>query len=289
MVITKINGGLGNQMFMYAAGRRLAHVLGAELKLDISAFADYPLRTYGLSIFNIHENIATPKEIAALIGKKQWILKRAVNRLINRPQLLLPTYIKEKHYHFNPEILDLPDGVYLDGYWQSEKYFIDIDNIIRQEFTIKLPQTEENKRLSDLISSRQSVNIHIRRGDFVLNPVVNRVHGVCDLEYYLHCVKQITKTIKNPHFFVFSDDFEWVYNNLKLSFPTTFVEHNGQDKNYEDIRLMNQCKYHIIANSSFSWWGAWLSQSEGKIVIAPKHYFRENMNTTIYPQEWILN
>lgn len=289
MVITKINGGLGNQMFMYAAGRRLAHVLGVELKMDISEFANYPLRTYGLRAFNIHENIATPQEIAALTGKKQWIVKRAFRRLLHRLQELLPTHIKEKHFHFNPEILGLPDNVYLDGYWQSQKYFIDIENIIRREFTVKTPQTGQNERLAEMISSRESVSIHIRRGDFILNPEVNKVHGICDLGYYSRSVKQLTKKIKNPHFFIFSDDFGCVNNKLKLSFPTIFVDHNGQDKDYEDMRLMSQCKYHIIANSSFSWWGAWLSQSVDKVVFAPKHWFRENFNTIdLCPPEWIL-
>lgn len=291
MVIVKIIGGLGNQMFMYAAGRRLAHVLGVELKLDIRGFETYKLRRYSLGSFNIQEKFASAEEVAALT--KRGSIERVLAKLLCRPRRPAPTHIREKHFHFDPEILSLPDGVYLEGYWQSEKYFTDIAGIIRQEFTVKPVQTGKNRELGEEIALCESVSLHIRREDYVSNPHVNQVHGLCDIDYYFRCVEHLTQTVKNPHFFVFSDDPKWARDSLKQPYPTTLVEHNKADKDYEDLRLMSQCKHHIIANSSFSWWGAWLHPREDKIVIAPKQWFGKEQQASrkmndLLPATWIL-
>ncbi|MBT9150861.1 MAG: O-antigen biosynthesis glycosyltransferase WbnK [candidate division WS2 bacterium] len=133
------------------------------------------------------------------------------------------------------------------------------------------------------------MSLHIRRGDYVFNLHTNQFHGTCDLDYYFRCVEYLTTKVKNPHFFIFSDEPEWARNNLKLSYPTTLVDHNEADKNYEDLRLMSQCKYHIIANSTFSWWGAWLSQNPEKIVFAPKRWLKsDDYNPKdLMPDKWI--
>ena len=289
MVVVKLCGGIGNQMFQYSAGRRLAYVHSTELKLDISWFEIYKLRKYALGAFNIQENFATLEEIEALKVIKHGFADRLIANVMGRKTGTAPPYIREKHPSFDPEILSLPDGVYLEGYWQSEKYFAGMEGIIRPEFTVKTAQEGKNCELADMIASCASVSLHIRRGDYVSNPEANRVHGICTLDYYHRCVKQLTKIVKKPHFFVFSDDHDWVRDNLKLSYPMTPVNHNGSDKDYEDLRLMSQCRHNIIANSTFSWWGAWLNESPDKIVIAPERWFNDSSRDTkdLIPDNWI--
>ena len=277
MIVVRLIGGLGNQLFRYAVARHLAEIHRTVLKIDISGFKTYKLHRYSLWPFNIQESFASPEEVTALTVPKRGIAECVIKRVLRRPPEPAPTYIREKKlFHFNPDILELPDGIYLDGSWQSEKYFADIENIVRQEFTVKTPPTGKNKELAEQITSRESVSLHIRRGDFVSNSHTNQVHGTCDLDYYFRCVEHLTQTVKNPHFFIFSDDPEWARDNLKLPYPMTLVDHNGADKNYEDLRLMSQCKHHIIANSTFSWWGAWLNQNPEKIVLAPKRWFKSD-------------
>jgi len=291
MIITKLIGGLGNQMFQYADGRRLAHVLGAELKLDISEFNTYKLRTYSLGNFNIREKFASSEEVAALTSPTT--LERIFAKVRRRQPRPPRTYIKEKHFHFDPDILNLPNDVYLDGYWQSEKYFADISGIIRREFTVKVPWTGENKELGEQINSCESVSLHVRRGDYSSDPHTNKVHGCCGIDYYLRCVEFINSKLKHAHFFAFSDDPQWVADNLKLPYSMTIVGHNNMSKEYEDLRLIGQCKHHIIANSSFSWWGAWLNPREDKIVFAPKQWFGNEEQASrkmddLFPDGWIL-
>lgn len=290
MVIVRLIGGLGNQMFQYAAGRRLARMLGVKLKLDISEFDKYTLRTYDLGVFNIQESFATPEEVAALTVRKQGIVERMIGWILREPARMTPTYIREKEkFHFDPDILNLPNNVYLEGSWQSEKYFADIGMIIRQEFTVKTPPVGKNKELMKRIASYESVSLHVRRRDYVSNPRTNRFHGTCDLDYYFRCVEYLAQILENPQFFAFSDEPEWVRHNLRLPYLTTVVDHNGIDKAYEDLRLMSQCKHHIIANSTFSWWGAWLSQNPERIVLAPKGWLRSHDYDPrdLIPDRWI--
>lgn len=290
MIITKLIGGLGNQMFQYALGRNLAHRLGGELKLDLSGFRNYKLRQYELSVFNIQGRFASDEDLRALPVTEEGILSKISNRLVKKtasPDDPLP--VKEKDPGFDPGILTLKGNIHLDGYWQNEKYFSDIEGIIRQEFTFKTPQTGRNKELAELIASTESVSVHVRRGDYVSNPKTHQYHGTCDPDYYLRGVDFLSPQISNIHLFIFSDDPRWCRNNLELAYPVTFVEHNKQENSYEDLRLMSQCKHHIIANSSFSWWGAWLNTNKNKIVIAPKIWFRSEELNSRYatPQSWV--
>jgi hypothetical protein len=289
MIIVRIIGGLGNQMFQYAAGRRLAAIHNTALKLDISDFADYNLHRYGLSVFNIKESFATPEEVQLLKESESGSLKKMFENLLRRPSKLEKTHIRETQYHFDPQILALPNSIYLDGYWQSEKYFADIADSIKNEFTVRLPQTGTNLELAQKISSCDSVSLHVRRGDYVTDAKTNTIHGTCDLEYYERCIENLVQKIHHPCFFIFSDDPDWAARNLKMAYPATFIGHNGPEKNYEDLRLMSQCRHHIIANSSFSWWGAWLGQHQETIVCAPKRWFNSpSFNTKdLLPQTWV--
>lgn len=289
MIIVKLIGGLGNQMFQYAAGRRLAEKNRAELKLDIGAFKNYELRKYGLDVFNIREQFATEREIEVLTVTKQGITEKALNRLFNRQARRPASFIAQKHFHFDPVILKLEDPVYLDGHWQSEKYFLDIEDIIRKEFTITVGQDAVNKKTSESITGSESVSIHVRRGDYVSNEATKQYHGICSIEYYHKAINMITGKIKEPHLFVFSDEPDWVKRYLKSNCPVTYIDFNGRDKAYEDLRLMSLCKHHIIANSSFSWWGAWLCQYPDKTVYAPAKWFNgDSINTKdLLPDGWL--
>jgi len=286
MIITKLIGGLGNQMFQYATGRLLAYKNKAVLKLDLSAYdnqSGITQRQYELSPFNVQQNFSNQIDNKIICGpEKKGLLGKIFRKLPD--SFYKSNYIKEKGHNFNSSILDLNNNVYLDGYWQSEKYFSDISDIIRSEFTLKNNSLDPS--LLQEIINKNSVSLHIRRGDYVFNPVTNRFHGVCTLDYYKRAIDFIEERFEDLTFYIFSDDLNWCKENLKINHPTFFVEGN---KNYEDLILMSHCKYNIIANSSFSWWGAWLNNNPGKIVIAPEQWFADKSVDTddLIPESWI--
>jgi hypothetical protein len=288
MIIVKLKGGLGNQLFQYAVGRHLAEIHKTKLKMDISLFETYELHAYSIWPFNIQENFASLDEVRAVAPREQGIAERMIRRVLHRPLKTCSTYVQEKHFHFDPDILNLPNGVYLDGYWQSERYFASIAETLRQEFTVKTPIEGKEKEIAEKISQTESVSLHIRRGTYTLHPHSD-VHGTCSVDYYIRGASHLTQTVRNPHFFIFSDDPEWTRENLNLPYSTTFVEHNRADKDYEDLRLMSLCKHHIIANSTFSWWGAWLCSYPSKLIVAPRKWFNHAKNNTndLIPKEWI--
>ncbi|MDW8801297.1 alpha-1,2-fucosyltransferase [Clostridium sp. A1-XYC3] len=267
MIIVPVGGGLGNQFFQYALGRRLAIVNKADVKFQIPVYKQNYYRNYCLKYFNTIENIADEKEIEEM--KKRC-------------------YISEKYFHFNKEILNLQGDAYLQGYWQSEKYFKDIEEVIRQELTLKNKSSLPNVEMATKIQNCNSISLHIRRGDYlwVPNSIIKELYS---LEYYHNAANIVASSIDEPQFFIFSDDMEWVKQNLKLKYKMTFVDINDNDKNYEDLNLMSLCKHHIIANSTFSWWGAWLGKNNSKIVIAPRNWFNnKDMNTSdLIPESWI--
>jgi hypothetical protein len=185
------------------------------------------------------------------------------------------------------EILSEVGSFYLRGYWQSEQYFIDIEDALRKEFRLKEKVSERSRQIANEILSCNSISMHVRRGDY-LSDTVNAGLGVCEKEYYYRCMDKIVGTEPDPRIFVFSDDMEWVVKNLRLPYSTTYVTHNGAERDYEDLYLMSMCKHHIIANSTFSWWGAWLGRRPGQIVIAPSPWFRDPaINPDLIPKDWV--
>lgn len=289
MIIVRLMGGLGNQLFQYATGRRVALKNNMPLRLDLSWFRDQPDRPYCLNHFAIIEDIATPREIAQLKRDNSGLIHRIFTtcREYGTPYYLRSD-VREKSLNFDPNIRQISRSAYLDGYWQSEKYFKNIENIIRREFSvINLPDTL-NTNYAEMIQSLNAIAIHVRRGDYISNQKTNQFHGICSLDYYYRAINQIISKVENPHFFVFSDDPEWVLENLKIDAQITYVNHNSVDKNYEDLRLMSLCNHFIIANSSFSWWGAWLSENQSKIVISPSRWFKEKKYNDVYslPEGW---
>jgi hypothetical protein len=287
MIIVNLIGGLGNQMFQYAVGKYIAHRNQTELKLDITGFEAYKLHAYSLSHFNVIENFAKAKEIAWF--KKYQRKKGRVWFLYNRLIANQSLYVQERGFPFNTKILDLKKSAYLDGYWQTEKYFKEIEDIIRKEFRVKDELTGKNKEVAEELKRVNSVSLHVRRADYVTNATTNSHHGTCNPEYYRQAIDLIAQKVADPHFFVFSDDIEWAKKNITPKYPTSYMDHNNAATNYEDLRLMYNCKHNIIANSSFSWWGAWLNENPQKIVIAPKKWFlTDKMDTRdLIPNTWI--
>lgn len=293
MIITKLIGGLGNQMFQYAAGCSVAHSKNTQLKLDISGYKNQDgitPRSYVLNIFNIQAQIASDKEIRLYMNRKKYKLRSILSLVSQLTDTLTPHhYIVEKHSYFSPYLLTIPDNSYLDGFWASEKYFIDIADTIRKNFTLKNNPDKINKDVIRQINSCDSISIHVRRSDYVQDKKTHDFHGVCRLGYYKKAIQLITRKVSEPHFFIFSDDPDWCKANLRLHYPTVYVSHNLGKKDYEDMRLMSACRHNIIANSTFSWWGAWLNKNPDKIIIAPKKWFRESSINTkdLIPDSWI--
>lgn len=289
MIVIYLKGGLGNQMFQYAFGRHLAEIHGTVVKMDTSAYDDYAKLDYVLDVFNVQGNFASEDEIRNLKETKASKFQLWFHDLLHSHPLVPKSYVRANFSHFDPKILRLPDNVYVEGYFNSEKYFLGIEEIIRREFVVKTPQSGRDKELSDMIADCNSVSIHIRRGDYVADPTMYTSHGACGIDYYNRCVESLCETVKDPHFFVFSDDPQWSRDNLKLGYPAVFVDHNDMAHGHEDMRLMSQCKHNIIANSTFSWWGAWLNTNKDKRVFAPDRWFvRENKSSDdIIPVEWV--
>jgi hypothetical protein len=305
MIIVNLKGGLGNQMFQYACGRALSlrnRARGAigTLRLDDSGFdrikaqagADTK-RSYELSAWNIQARIATPEEIQCVkypfgVISKAWRYFRA-------------KALRDFNVGFIPAVLGWGDKVYLDGYWQSERYFKDFETEIRNDFTLAKPPGQAVQKWFHAIGkSRNSVSLHVRRGDYVSNQATSQHHGSCDRAYYEKAVVEIAQRLNErssakgkgkvsiPTIFVFSDDIAWAKANLAFPCPTFFVSAPGLEA-FEEMVLMSACRHHVIANSTFSWWGAWLGQNEDKIVIAPARWAQahnDDWYADIIPESW---
>lgn len=291
MIIMNLLGGLGNQMFQYAAGRALSTWIGQPLRLDVSGFSNYKLHNG----FELSRLFAGPMELATLEEMKQLLGWRAAPKI--RQQLLRQRFallrgkrfVVEPHFHYWAGVDRLTSNVYLSGYWQSEKYFKNIEHRIRADFVFKQPMSGGNQNIADSISQCNAISLHVRRGDYIQNTNTPTMHAACSLDYYRLAIKKISREIKQPVFFVFSDDIDWVKTNLKIDFPCQYVDQNHGAESYNDMRLMSLCRHHIIANSSFSWWGAWLNQRMDKIVIYPKKWFNDPCNdiSDLTPETWI--
>lgn len=288
MIVTRLCGGLGNQLFQYATGRRLSYLRKVELVLDLSWFDNYSYlntrRDYELDKYNINARRPTANEFF-------W-LRLHQGRIFPRIPMLPRrwTHVREKSFDFDPMVLNLPDKIYLDGYWQSYKYFEDIESNLRLELIPRDQFGTQDKLVENkiLAASGSAVSIHIRRGDYVTNPVAAKNHGLCSLSYYRNAIEKIKDNIRDPQFFVFSDDMVWTLKNLDFSGKVTYVDHNSSISAFQDLRLMSLCDHHIIANSSFSWWGAWLSKKERSYKIAPAKWFADDRSSEhLTPKNWM--
>jgi hypothetical protein len=289
-VIVRVFGGIGNQLFCYAAARRLAYVNDAELVIDHVSGFTYDKkyrRIYQLDHFHIPARKATPAERFEPFSRfRRFIIKR-INRFLPFEKR---KYICEETFDFDPRLLNLQVNgtVYLEGYWQSEKYFKDIEPIIREDLRIKPPLDNLNQEMAKKIRECLAVAIHIRFFDKPGEKSENNLPS----SYYKEAIDYMESRFQNPHYFIFSDYPESARELIPLpDSQITLITHNkGEENAYADLWLMSQCKHFIIANSTFSWWGAWLSDNKEKIVIAPKMNSNAGAwrDKGFFPEEWVL-
>ncbi len=290
MIIVKLMGGLGNQMFQYAAGLSLARMRNTELLMDLSFLKTdpsgaYTKRDYELAaIFPIKNRIADINELSPFLRNRNSKIKRFLQRKF--PAHFRYAYMAESGHHYHAAFTQYPPYTYLDGFWQSEKYFAGSEVHIQEAFKFSHPLGGQNLPLLERIQQGNSVSLHVRRGDYVANTAVMNFHGVCGKEYYLQAVEWLSEKAGDLELFVFSDDTEWCRQNLRFDLPITYVDHNKGKNSYIDMQLMSACKHNIIANSSFSWWAAWLNNNPDKQVIAPFRWFQQEENPDIYPTAW---
>jgi hypothetical protein len=292
MIIVELQGGLGNQMFQYACGKALSLKHNQKLLIDSSLLGptkaetkDFMQRDYELAVFKLN---------AEVVGKQ--LLKSFEDSSFYKKTRKLLKLPYKKCYHEIPgegasQLDKITSPVLLKGYWQSEQYFLDYKKEIRRDFAFQPDPIGEIEGALNQINKTNSVSVHFRRGDYLSNPVAKKVLGPLDIGYYAGAIKKIQNELGNPFFYIFSDDPEWVKKNLPLSKNYKIMEEFQYNKPHYDLLLMSNCKHHIIANSSFSWWGAWLNADPKKIVIAPNRWFADeqmNKNSTyLVPREWI--
>jgi hypothetical protein len=295
MIIVKIQGGLGNQLWQYAFARHLAHINNTEVLLDLSALnnpkpGDVP-RSLCLDLFNVKYGIATDKLIGCYVRPETGI----VNRLINRVRRVFPDstgYIRQGNdpHEYNVEYLAAGRYAYLDGYWQSYKFFYGIEGIIRREFTLKGSVPMCVARMQQRILGRNSVCLNVRRGDFV----GSKYHICYGMDYYRQAMREMSVRVEDPHYYIFTDDIEWCRANFAGIENATIISHGMAGGWFEYYHLlMRSCRHFIIPNSTFGWFAAWLWNLPGKVVIAPRLWYKDseanrNIAKNLCPSEWIL-
>ncbi len=281
MIVTRLIGGLGNQMFQYAVGRALALRRGTELALDLSAFAKPGRgtpRQFALDAYELPVRLASAREIVRLKYGSAW---RAKLKLRQRA-----TYLREGVTNvFDPAVLRAGPETYLRGYWQTEKYFLDAREQLVRDFAPRGGSAPGD--LMRAIEALPSVAVHVRRGDYLTDPRARASLGACSLDYYARAGAHLRQALGEPAFFVFSDDIAWAKANLTLPGPTTFVS-RPEIADADELLLMSRCRHQVVANSSFSWWGAWLNQNPSRLVIAPRQWFRrvESNSPDLVPESW---
>jgi hypothetical protein len=289
MILVRVTGGLGNQMFQYAFGRVLQLKYKTALKVNPIWFNDKERKkheTLQLHLFpNTDVTNASEKEVFFYKRKTLWGSKLLLNLKWRWSRYSM---FIEPAFNFQPNVITTSTkNCSLEGYWQSEKYFKHIRQTLLNDFEFP-PLNDKNREIEQIIRNNNSISIHLRRGDFIADPLNNKNHGFIGLKYYAEAVGQFSKEQEAPLYFIFSDDINWVREHLKLSQDTLYIDWNKNEEAINDLHLMSLCQHNIIANSSFSWWAAWLNQNPNKIVIAPKKWFNErDWNTSdLIPDAW---
>lgn len=282
--IVKYNGGLGNQMFQWAFGKALEARTGVKTIFDMSFFEKKYSRPYELDIFGVSSDV-----VEGLWTKFKLALIWNLRKKLKNKNVLGINFYSEAHFEFDENLFKVNPNTYIEGFFQSEEYFEQVRELVRVAFQFKSKPDSFNQHLIEQISNSNSISLHIRRGDYVQKKRYQNLYATCSLDYYKRGVEYIAKSLDNPTLFVFSDDPSWVKSNLDLPYECIFVSNNSGAKSYEDMRLMSICKHNVIANSSFSWWGAWLNNNPDKIVIAPKKWFNDYKinQSDVIPKDWI--
>lgn len=291
-------GGLGNQMFQYAAAKSIALKNETDLFIDTSFLEDkserdnFTYRNYELNLFQLNDLIVDKNQLQIFLKKVKIFDNLKLNRLNQcffKNKIPFHKIIREDNLTQNSDVFNLiSNNTLLEGYWQSEIYFYEHKKIIRELF--KFRNSIEDTDLYHEIIKNNSVSVHVRRGDYANNEVINSVHGLCTLEYYIQAFQIISSKIPNPVFYIFSDDMDWTKNSLNIlnkNYNIIYIDKHKSNPS-EDMRFMSYCNHNIIANSSFSWWGAWLNNNSKKIVISPSVWTKNNSsNPFLIPKSWI--
>ena len=275
MIVSEILGGLGNQLFEFAAARMMAIKWDQELKLDLTFFDRYHIAdVFRLDKFNVKYEVASDDEIKSLKRYQKSTLPYKILRKIKRR----PIYLNAKNHFDNDWFsqndwgkLEKQNNIYMSGYFANPVFFYQIEDVLQKEFTLKDEMNTANTQMQQKIKSCPSVSLHIRRGDYVNNPVFANL----PISYYLDAANRLLKEDPDSTFFVFSDDLNWATDNLNIDGNMEFVGINDNKTDYMELILMASCKNNIIANSTFSWWGAWLNTNPEKTVYAPKFWFSD--------------
>lgn len=299
MIVINLMGGLGNQMFQYAAARHLAIIHDTELRIDGTRFAKLTANkehTLQLENFNIGARQANPDEIQQLCGSATTLgrMKNFLRKVSGKVSGAAAGYVyhEPEGSQFKAEFFGLDKEKYLIGYFNSYKYFDPAKNVLIREFTPKTSISEQGQSITRLIEATNSVSIHIRRGDYVANPEVYKcIEGIITERYYRNAIEYVATRIESPHFFVFSNDMCWVKENFKIPHEVTFVDFNSPQRGFEDLWLMSRCKHNILAGgSTFSWWAAYLNPNSEKIVVRTENVSNDplyNCPEDYFPHDWV--
>ncbi len=289
MIIVQLIGGLGNQLFQYALSRQLAINHGQDVKLDTHWYGTQSLRHYQLADLNIEATLVSFDEINRFIPfyYKRSLASRAIHRIFGRS---IPKFyttlgrivVEKPAFKFAPEVLEIKKKVLLSGFWQNQNYFKGIKSTLRQEIQLRKGMGGPYfYKMRDEMLAKNTVSIHIRRRDFLKNPTFS----ICPISYYLNAITHISERLQDAAFYVFSDDLAWARENLNFGKHFLFVDQCQMAS--EELLLMSTCKHHIIANSTFSWWAAWLGD-ESALVISPAQWYTDGTNLYDFiPEQWI--
>ena len=289
MITVRLKGGMGNQMFQYAFGRRLAKELGEDLQLDLTSLldrskGDFVYRDYDLPIFHVRDQfVHTPALLRTLYRPKKRFVYKWLDKAVKRGR----THIKEEHFHFEPTFVNEPvRGALYEGWFQSYRYFEGVEEELRNDFRFIHPILPESAALLARIKACNAVCLNVRRTDFLKVDNLNTTN----LDYFLGGAQRIADLTDRPHFFIFSDDVAWCREHIKLDHPTEVVGHEHKGIKFGNyLQLMIACQHYIIPNSSFAWWATWLNENPAKLVVAPKNWFADqNIDTSdLVPADWI--
>lgn len=288
MIIVKISGGLGNQLFQYAFGQYAAKILNTTVLCDIKSdlrINNFTPRTLELLNFNLKLSLANEKDICKMRYFSTGSFQRIERKLTQLYPFINTKYKVEKNFH-SEFIHDVKDNCYYDGYWQSFKYLDLNESLLKSQIVLDKYLLKDKIGLIDKISNSQSVSIHIRRGDYISIKVNSTIFQLCSLDYYFNAINYINSLFPNVEYYIFSDDIEWT----RLHFMGDKYHFMEANEPFEDLYLMSICKHNITANSTFSWWGAWLNKNNDKIVITPKQWYVGRLNEKVnelIPEKWI--
>jgi len=302
VIIVKLQGGMGNQLFQYALARRLASERATEVGLDLTFLLDrtprrdFVFRDYDLDLFRVRAKVLGAQQVHNLVHAPR---SRLLNRSPIIPALNLwrrggnsGVYLlaRERFFSFDRRILESPSNTFLDGYWQSPRYFAPITAELKADLALRDPPPARIRGMAERIASLNSVCLNVRRTDYVANKAAASFHGVCDPAYYERALAALVPCIGAPEIFVTSDDVPWCRENLHLPYPTHFLDHDWAGPRFSHyLELMRACRHFVIPNSTFSCWAAWLGEFPGKVVVGPVRWFSDPSIETrdLFPPGWI--